>query len=54
MASKKNHNKKKDKISKKKTKQGQGIFTKFGNRGGGLNGSTPAKKYKKPYKGQGK
>ena len=40
--------------TKKKTNQGQGVFTKSPNRGGGPNGSTISKKYKKPYRGQGK
>ena len=38
----------------KKTRIGNGTNTKRGNKGGGLNGSTISKKYKKPYRGQGK
>ena len=38
----------------KKTYQGQGSNTKFGHKGGGRNGSTPCKKYKKRYRGQGR
>jgi hypothetical protein len=38
----------------KKTYQGQGRNTKFGHKGGGPNGSTPTKKYKKRYRGQGR
>jgi len=39
---------------KKKTRQGTGKFSKCGNKGGGPGGSTPSKKYKKKYRGQGK
>jgi hypothetical protein len=38
----------------KKTRQGMGKNTKWGNKGGGNGGSTPSKKYKKKYRGQGK
>ena len=38
----------------KKTRQGKGRNTKYGNRGGGPNGSTKSKYYKKRPKGQGK
>jgi hypothetical protein len=38
----------------KKTNQGNGKFSKFGHKGGGQNGSTPSKKYRKKYRGQGK
>ena len=38
----------------KKTSQGMGKRTKYGNKGGGPNGSTKSKKYKKKSKGQGK
>lgn len=40
--------------AKKKTRQGKGKFTKWGSKGGGLNGSTVSKKYKKRYRGQGR
>ena len=39
---------------KKKSYQGLGERTKYGNKGGGPNGSTTSKKYKKKYRGQGK
>ena len=39
---------------KKKTRQGKGKFSKFGNKGGGEGGSTTSKKYRKKYRGQGK
>ena len=38
----------------KKTKQGKGRNTKYGNRGGGPNGSTKSKSYKKRSRGQGR
>ena len=38
----------------KKTSQGMGKLTKYGNKGGGPNGSTKSKNYKKKYRGQGK
>ena len=38
----------------KKTNQGRGKNSKRYHRGGGPNGSTISKKYKKPYRGQGK
>ena len=37
----------------KKTTQGMGKRTKYGNKGGGPNGSTPSKHYKKKSRGQG-
>jgi hypothetical protein len=39
---------------KKKTKQGMSNNTKTCNGGGGPNGSTKSKHYKKRYKGEGK
>jgi len=42
------------KAVKKKTIQGTGVFTKYGHKGGGPNGSTKSKCYKKKSKGQGK
>jgi hypothetical protein len=39
---------------KKKTRQGLGKFSKFGSKGGGQNGSTTSKRYRKKYRGQGK
>jgi hypothetical protein len=39
---------------KKKTKQGNGKFSKFGHKGGGNDGSTPSKFYRKKSRGQGK
>jgi len=38
----------------KKTRQGNGKYTKRGNKGGGVNGSTTSKNYKKQYRGQGR
>ena len=38
----------------KKTKQGNSINTKRSHRGGGPNGSTKGKHYKKKYRGQGR
>jgi|TARA_Y100000310_G_scaffold250147_1_gene256309 hypothetical protein len=38
----------------KKTRQGKSNNTKRCNRGGGPNGSTTAKHYKKKYRGQGR
>ncbi len=40
--------------TKKKTRQGNGRFTKRANKGGGPNGSTPSKKYRKLSRGQGR
>ena len=37
----------------KKTSQGMGKRTKYGNKGGGPNGSTKSKNYKKKSRGQG-
>ncbi len=39
---------------KKKTSIGASSNTRSGNKGGGLNGSTISKNYKKRYRGQGK
>jgi hypothetical protein len=39
---------------KKKTRQGRGKKTKYGRKGGGPEGSTKSKNYKKPRRGQGK
>ncbi|MBC8428174.1 MAG: hypothetical protein H8D94_01750 [Candidatus Pelagibacter sp.] len=39
---------------KKKTRQGKSNNTKSGNKGGGPNGSTKSKLYRKRYRGQGK
>jgi hypothetical protein len=38
----------------KKTSIGQGKFSKFGHKGGGPQGSTPSKQYRKRSRGQGK
>jgi len=38
----------------KKSSQGMGKRTKYGNKGGGPNGSTKSKNYKKKSRGQGK
>ena len=38
---------------KKKTSQGNGKFTKHHSKGGGQNGSTKSKIYRKQYRGQG-
>jgi len=38
----------------KKTIQGNSKFTKTGSKGGGPNGSTTSKHYKKKYRGQGR
>lgn len=38
----------------KKTSQGKSVFSKVGNKGGGANGSTPSKRYRKKYRGQGR
>ena len=38
----------------KKTKSGCSRNTKYGHKGGGINGSTVSKNYKKKYRGQGK
>ena len=40
-------------IKQKKTSQGMGKRTRYGNKGGGPNGSTQSKNYKKKYRGQG-
>ncbi len=42
--------------NKKKTRIGNGKFSKKRNKGGGQNGSTPSKfrRQRKPYRGQGK
>ena len=40
-------------VSKKKTSIGCGKFTKSHNKGGGANGSTTSKNYKKKQRGQG-
>ena len=40
--------------SRKKTSIGKGKNTKYGNKGGGRNGSTPSKNYRKKSRGQGK
>jgi hypothetical protein len=39
---------------KKKTRQGKGKFSKFGNKGGGPGGSATSKLYRKRPRGQGK
>ena len=39
---------------KKKSNQGNGKFSKRGHKGGGPDGSTPSKGYRKPYRGQGR
>ena len=39
---------------RKKTRQGNGKFSKFGHKGGGPNGSKPSKLYRKKPRGQGK
>jgi len=41
------------KTIKKKTRQGNGKFSKHGHKGGGPGGSTTSKKYRKKYRGQG-
>ena len=38
----------------KKTRQGMGKNTKYGNSGGGPRGGKPSKNYKKKYRGQGR
>ena len=40
--------------TKKKTRQGNGTFSKFGHKGGGPSGSRTSKTYRKKYKGQGR
>ena len=40
--------------ARKKTRQGNGKFTKRANKGGGPSGSTPSKYYKKLSRGQGR
>jgi hypothetical protein len=47
-------NKKSQKKAKKKTRQGKGKYTKYGRSGGGKEGSTKSKLYKKKSRGQGK
>ena len=39
---------------KKKSNQGNGKYSKHGNKGGGNGGSPPSKGYRKPYRGQGR
>ena len=39
--------------NQKKTSQGMGRRTKYGNKGGGPNGSTKSKNYRKKSRGQG-
>ena len=41
-------------MKQKKSSQGMGKRTKYGNKGGGPNGSTKSKNYKKKSRGQGK
>ena len=53
MASNKNISKR-NVFDKKKTNQGKGKNSKRFSKGGGPNGSTISKNYKKPYRGQGK
>ena len=53
MASNKNL-KKSNVFDKKKNNQGKGKNSKRFSKGGGPNGSTISKNYKKPYRGQGK
>ena len=53
MASNKN-NTKSNVFNKKKTNQGRGKNSKRYSKGGGPNGSTISKKYRKPFRGQGK
>ena len=48
------HGQSKRKIKKKKTRIGMGKFSKWPSKGGGPNGSTTSKKYRKKYRGQGK
>ena len=38
----------------KKTRQGKGVNTKTGNKGGGHRGSRTSKTYRKKYRGQGR
>ncbi len=45
---------KKNKKTRKKTSIGKSKFTKYGNKGGGVNGSTPTGNYRKRSRGQGK
>tara|TARA_Y100000034_G_scaffold101368_1_gene125646 strand:+ start:461 stop:592 length:132 start_codon:yes stop_codon:yes gene_type:complete len=40
-------------MKKKKTRQGKGKYTKYGRKGGGPNGTTKSKTYKKKPRGQG-
>ena len=42
------------KTIKKKTRQGNGKFSKHGHKGGGPGGSTIPRKYRKKYRGQGR
>jgi hypothetical protein len=51
---KKLKNTKRDDRRKKKTSIGRGKFTKTYSKGGGPNGSTTSKLYKKKYRGQGR
>ena len=53
MASSKNSNKT-SVFNKKKTRQGCGKNSKVYHKGGGPNGSTISKNYKKKYRGQGR
>jgi hypothetical protein len=53
MAKKKGAQKRADR-NKKKTSIGHGKFSKIYSKGGGPNGSTTSKLYKKKYRGQGK
>lgn len=53
MASNKN-NSKTGVFSKKKTRQGRGKNSKVYSKGGGPNGSTISKNYRKKYRGQGR
>jgi hypothetical protein len=46
--------KNKTEVKKKKTSIGNGKFSKFGHRGGGPQGSTTSKLYRKRYRGQGR
>jgi hypothetical protein len=39
---------------KKKTRIGNGKYSKFGHRGGGPSGSTPSRTYRKKSRGQGR
>mgnify|MGYP003643369225 CR=1 FL=1 len=50
----KKNNNKENQNGPKKTSIGHGKFSKSGHKGGGPNGSTPSRNYKKPYRGQGR